>query len=343
MNGQHAIFLSIHHRHAQVFLLTAALGYVGPSLAGEMPVKACTKTKTLALSACVTEVFNDGLLAKAGCINLVDPQAREACLEDSEAAQQDSMKECFAQKRAREDLCDLLGEAPYDPSAYWKAENFVDPTAIGRSVAANPYMPLVPGTQKFEGEDETVTVTVTGDTKLIAGVTCVVVNDTVHKEGQLLEDTADWFAQDVQGNVWYCGEISQNYELFAGDVPELPELVDVEGSWKAFRAGALPGILMPAAPQAGKTYRQEMLLGTAEDAAQIITSKADGMLKGDHCAEDGAEIAAWIDRQCNKNCVVTNDFSPLSPGNTEHKYYAPGIGFVLEVNPDGECLVLDAD
>ena len=47
---------------------------------------------------------------------------------------------------------------------------------------------------------------VTHNTKVILGVTCVEVHDTVHLDGKLAEDTVDWFAQDAAGNVWYFGE-----------------------------------------------------------------------------------------------------------------------------------------
>ena len=117
--------------------------------------------------------------------------------------------------------------------------------------APNPYLPLVPGNRwEYEGTfidddgeavTETITVTVTGDTKLIDGVTCAVVTDVETEDDVVIESTDDWFAQDVDGNVWYCGEISRNFEVFGGDDPEEPELVDTEGSWKAGRERAKAG------------------------------------------------------------------------------------------------------
>ena len=92
------------------------------------------------------------------------------------------------------------------------------------------------------------------------------------EDGTPVEDTDDWYAQDLDGNVWYCGEIAQNFEVFEGDDPEEAELVDIEGSWKAGRDGALPGIVMLASPQAGDVYRQEVALGEAEDAARVIST-----------------------------------------------------------------------
>ena len=47
---------------------------------------------------------------------------------------------------------------------------------------------------------------VTHNTRVIDGVTCVEVHDSVFTDGELTEDTLDWFAQDKDGNVWYFGE-----------------------------------------------------------------------------------------------------------------------------------------
>ena len=160
---------------------------------------------------------------------------------------------------------------------------------------------------------------VTDETKLIDGVTCVVVIDTVSEDGAALEITGDWFAQDLAGNVWYCGEISRNYEIFEGDVPEEPELVDIEGSWKAGRDGAEAGILLPFAPVVGETIRQEIAYGEAED---VIT------------VESLTETEATPGGACDGNCLMTSDYTPLEPGVSENKFYAPGIGMIAEVDPE---------
>ena len=64
-----------------------------------------------------------------------------------------------------------------------------------------------------------------------------VVHDQVFIKGHLAEDTFDWFAEDVAGNVWY----------FGGDTSELEdgEVVSTEGSWEAGVDGARAGIFMP--------------------------------------------------------------------------------------------------
>jgi hypothetical protein len=206
----------------------------------------CTATAEVAQSACESEVEDDYLIAVGNCTNVSNAGARSKCYSDAEDEQEEAAELCVEQFAAREELCAALGEERYDPS--FKAAKFVDPLEIGNSVAPNPYFPLVQGTQwTYQGGGETIIVTVTDETKLIGGVTCLTVNDVVVEDGQPLEDTDDWYAQDKDGNVWYCGEISLNYEIPDGE--EAAELVDIEGSWKAFRDHAKPGILMFANPQ----------------------------------------------------------------------------------------------
>src|SRR5262245_41263074 len=124
----------------------------------------------------------------------------------------------------------------------------------------NPYMPLQPGTTfvyKTEATGELVTFVVTEQTKVIAGVTCVVVHDTSTVDGELAEDTFDYFAQDKAGNVWYFGEDTKEYED--------GKVVSTEGTWHAGVDGASPGIVMEANPQVGDAYNQENAPGVAED------------------------------------------------------------------------------
>lgn len=303
----------------------------------------CDVSAAYVYSACYYETNDDYLVAKATCLNMEDESAREECLDEIRDEKRENRHFCGEQYQARISLCDALHENKYDTGDFWRPENFVDPADIGGLVSANPYWPLLPSVSKLGNEDEDITVTVTAKTKLIEGVTCVVVNDVVAEDGQPVEDTDDWYAQDVDGNVWYCGEISKSYELFEGDSPLEAELVDVDGSWKAFRDGAQPGIVMKALPQVGDVYRQEMMLGDAEDAAEVIAVNVDGLLEGDECEEGGEEVADLVDELCDGDCLVTHEFTPVEPDASEHKYYAPNIGLILEVNPDGECTVIEND
>ena len=77
----------------------------------------------------------------------------------------------------------------------------------------NPYFPLEPGSRAvFREGDQQVVIRVTNDTRKIEGITARVVRDTVTENGDLVEDTFDWYAQDSAGNVWYMGEDTTEYE-----------------------------------------------------------------------------------------------------------------------------------
>lgn len=180
----------------------------------------------------------------------------------------------------------------------------------------NPYFPLMPGTTYvYEGETdegvERVEDYVTRETRNIMGVTCIVVRDRVTLDGELVEETFDWYAQDKDGNVWYFGEDSKEYE--GGEV------VSTKGSWEAGVDGAQPGIIMQANPQIGVSYRQEYYKGEAEDMAEVIS-----------LTESASVPFGSFD-----NLLMTKDWTPLEPGIAEHKYYAKGIGLVLEETVEG--------
>jgi hypothetical protein len=181
----------------------------------------------------------------------------------------------------------------------------------------NPYFPLEPGTTfiyrgETEGAPTRDEMTVTQDTKEILGVTTTVVHHRSYEDGVLIEDTFDWFAQDVDGNVWYFGE----------DTKELDEngnVISTEGSWEAGVNGAQPGIVMLADPKKGDRYQQEFLPGVAEDRAQVL----------------GFKESLCVRYGCFEDVLVTKEWSPLEKGVVENKYYAKGVGFILSVMVKG--------
>ncbi|NNG03189.1 MAG: hypothetical protein HKM95_03710 [Inquilinus sp.] len=282
----------------------------------------CTATARAAQRACRNEGREVFWTAIGNCANVSDPIAASECSDDAKADRRAEMALCGDRFDARRDLCFALGKDAYEPT--FDPADFVDPMEIGVTVAANPYFPLEQGRRwVYAGDGETIVVTVRDETKLIGGVTCLVVNDRVEEDGAVVEDTEDWYAQDVLGNVWYCGEIARNYERVEGEAAA--ELVDVDGSWKAFRDYARPGIVMQAVPRMSDVYRQEFALREAEDAAQIV------MLDGT------ATVAA---ASCHGTCLITREFTPVQPDVEEYKYYAPGIGLILEVDPEGNRVEL---
>lgn len=266
----------------------------------------CSFTSDAAFRACKNEIRDDLWIGTGKCLN-EDDDVREECLADVKAEFSEGRELCQDQYDARDEICELLGEAAYNPVI--NPDEFLD--VDGMVANPNAYFPLTPGLTKIyqEGE-ETITVTITDQTREILGVTCVVVRDTVTIDGELIEDTDDWLAQDIHGNVWYFGEISKNYEE--------GELVDLEGSWKAGEDGAKAGILMKGVPVVGDVYRQEFLLGEAEDMGEVLST-----------SEYAASVPA---ADCSAGCVVTRDFLPIEPDVNEHKFYAPGIGHILSID-----------
>ena len=180
--------------------------------------------------ACRAEGKADYATARAVCLNLTDAALRSACFADAKTAREEAAEECREERGARRELCAELGGGPYDPP-FDPAEHDAD---FASPAHENPYFPLTVGDHwELAGEDETIVIDVLDETKLVDGVTCVVVRDRAERDGFVLEDTDDWMAQAKDGAVHYCGEISQSFELFPGDDPFVPELVSVDGSWKA--------------------------------------------------------------------------------------------------------------
>ena len=182
----------------------------------------------------------------------------------------------------------------------------------------NPYFPLTPGTTfvyqgtSKDGETERDEVKATNQTKVIQGVTTTVVRDEVSVDGVVTELTFDWYAQDDNGTVWYFGEDSKEFPSGSK-----------AGSWEAGKNGAIRGIIMEANPKVGNTYRQEFAAGVAEDIAAVRDTDADVSVPYD----------------TYDDALQTRDGSCIETG-FESKYYAPGVGLVLEVGRGKERMEL---
>jgi hypothetical protein len=288
----------------------------------------CSRTAALLAGACRYSVLDDLLIAKAKCLNISDASERGACLREARGARAEAGRTCKAQYEGRIAACALLGEGRYDPP--------FEPTRFDadftRLSNPNPYVPLGIGNRwVFAGGGERNVLEVTGETKAIEGVNCIVIRDLVYKDDQLVEATDDWYAAGRDGSTWYCGEEVKDYESYAGDRPVRPELVSRDGSFKHGRDRDKAGVIMPARPQAGQVYREEFSLGNAEDVSQILSATYSW---GQGGALDRFVPRDLAQRMCNRDCVVTKNWSLLEPGGFALKYYARGIGFFLETKPD---------
>ncbi len=193
----------------------------------------------------------------------------------------------------------------------------LDPTRLTTDID-NAYWPMKPGTQwtyreiDEEGGELVVVVTVTTETRAIAnGVVARVVRDTVTRDGELVEDTFDWYAQDDSGTIWYLGEDTAEFED--------GHISSTAGSFEAGVDGALPGIIMPGDPTVGMRYRQEYYRSEAEDNGEILS------------VGEQAEVTAGH----FEDAVLTKDTITNQPEVVEYKLYARSVGPVLILGVSG--------
>jgi len=196
------------------------------------------------------------------------------------------------------------------PDAWKDPANFV-------AVIDNQWLPFKPGTiwrytGTKDGERAKDITTVTARTEVIAGVTCVVVDDKLWLGGMLEETTLDYYVQDTAGNVWYFGEDTQ--ELDANG-----NIVSTEGSWRTGVDGAVPGIFMEAEPVVGHTFQQEYLQGAAEDHFEVLSLAA----------------SVTVPAGSYTGVLLTKEWTPLEPDVLDNKFYVRGIGEVREVAVKG--------
>ena len=281
----------------------------------------CETTAKTMFKACRNDVRDDYLTTLANCANISSWEDRWACYSEAADVRGEETESCADVREAREEACEVLGENRYDPDPLLDPNiEFIHPDQVPGEYSANPFVSVVAGhtyvLRAGEEGQETVIVHVTDDTREIQDVDCRVVVDIVLEwseddgEYEAVEVTDDWFAQDTDGNVYYCGEIARNYEDGV--------LRDLDGSFEAGMDFAKAGLLIKAFPIEGAAHRLEFALGEAEDIIQYLS------------------IAASPEEEnllfpCNDGCLKTFDFAPIDPEATEFKYYKPGVGFVLAV------------
>ena len=190
------------------------------------------------------------------------------------------------------------------------------------STVTNPYFPLPAGQQwvyqgKDQGETIGLQITVLGEKKFYPGrnsVTTRVVeelewvdanaNGVVDEDEELIEISRNYFAQTQDGTVCYFGE---DVDIYEDGV-----VVSHEGAWRADDPGNAPGIIMPADPQVGMTYQQEVAPGVAEDRATIIR-------RGDYTVPAGTFA----------DTITVREVNPLD-GSRSTKVYARGVGLIAD-------------
>ena len=180
------------------------------------------------------------------------------------------------------------------------------------NLVTNQWFPLARGSvwisdgQK-DGKQARDVMTVTRKVKTITGIHVAVVADRLFLDGKLGERTADFYAQDKHGRVWYLGE--NTAELNAKG-----KVTNREGSFRNGHKGAKGGIFMPANPAVGQSFQQESFKDQAQDHFRIL------------------DMAASITTPAvsSTSAMLTKETTPLEPGVVDHKYYVQGIGTVKE-------------
>ncbi len=202
----------------------------------------------------------------------------------------------------------LMSVAAQDTSVEIDPANFVE-------IVDNPYFPRLPGMRWVYEEQtsdglERIELEVLAEKREVMGVQTTVMRDTVSLEGVVVEDTYDYFAQDLDGNVWYFGEDVSNFEN--------GQMQDKAGSWEAGVDGAVPGIVMygDITAHVGETYQQELYAGEAEDAATLLSNSA----------------SLTIPYGSFENVVMTYDFTLLDSQSQEVKFFAAGVGEIKGIN-----------
>ena len=190
------------------------------------------------------------------------------------------------------------------------------------TVIDNQYWPLPVGTTfayMAETEDgcEYNKLTVTSDNYIVdidgSLYTTLIVRDQEWESedcdvttATLAEDTHDFYAMEtVAKNLWYFGE-----ETWSID-EESDECTD-DGAWEAGVDDAEPGIVMLGNPESGDRYRQEYWEEEAEDWGAVLRLNA--------------KVSIDFDDSEFEECLMTREWTPLEPGEIEHKFYCPENG-----------------
>jgi len=192
----------------------------------------------------------------------------------------------------------------------------IEPSDFSAHVT-NPWFPLRPGTTYIytgtkDGRHALDVVTVSRQTKAIDGVRTRVVQDRLFLDGALEERTADYYAQDRCGNVWYFGEDTAVLDANG-------HVTDRSGSFRAGVGGAQPGVYQQRAAELGRWFRQEWSKGQAEDRYRALTTAA----------------SVTVPYGTFRKALRTEEQTDLEPGVVDNKYYVRGIGVVRELTVKG--------
>lgn len=219
-----------------------------------------------------------------------------------------------------------IDQASNDPTtleAHWECEgeestdeftdSFFAEDCTFATTGVNPFwIPLEVGhVMEFEGEEDGeeigVTITVLDETYVVDGVETRIIEEYETADGEVTEISRNYVALCTEtGSIFYFGEHV--------DIYEDGEIVSHDGEWLAGIDGAEAGILMPGAVLIGSRYMQEVAPEVALDRAEHVAMGVD------------VETEAGT----FTNCLRVDETTPLEPGDISIKFYAPGVGLVVD-------------
>lgn len=178
----------------------------------------------------------------------------------------------------------------------------------------NPYFPLPVGREwVLEGDDDGVLVrveiTVLDDTEEVDGVETRVVEEAEYEDGEIVEISRNFFVQAPDRTVCYYGEDV--------DIYEDGMVVRHDGEWRAGDGENRAGIQMPGVLMEETKFFQESAPGIARDRSAII----------------GVEDSIRVPAGEFLGALHVIDWDPLegeTSGDAEDKYYAPGVGLIVD-------------
>jgi len=137
---------------------------------------------------------------------------------------------------------------------------------------------------------------------------CIVNLFVAYLDGELAEVAYDYFAQGDDGTVYYFGEDVFNYENGV--------VANTEGTWRAGRDGAPPGVIMTPRPMVGQVFRPENFPPVVLEIDRVL-SVTERLSTPRGPIADGVRVR-----------------EQLMDGSVEFKMYARGFGEVSASTED---------
>lgn len=205
----------------------------------------------------------------------------------------------------------IRAQDPPEPTqVIFDPANFIDPT-----LSTNPFHPTRPGTQWIRaGTTEVgsrkvphmVISTMTDVVRTIDGVMAVAMLDQSTDSADISQVGFDYLALDKDGNVWIMGGYTEEFE--GG------EFTNVENAFLGAATGGTPGILMPANVTMD-TPRWYIGTPGPEESPSVAEPVEVG-------------ITTTVPFGTYENVLAVREGS-IGEIDNEVKYYAPGVGVIL--------------